>query len=157
MILELMAVGAAVMFFWNYIVHFCSQFVIPWIKKYCGVTAGELFARLITFLDGGIPPTKNLLKKMWKHFKEHVLKIDSNYEKVDANTANRQTTTIIKDSNGEPTRTIVEEKISWSDLPPEIREQMIYEGTNEGSVDDKQQIENQMEKRCEEECIEIMI
>ena len=145
------------LYFWEYLVHFFSKNVIPWIKKYWSVSAADLVAKLISFLDGKIVPTKALLKKAWTYFKTNILKMNTEYVKVDANTAERKTTTWLKDSQGDAIKTIVEEKVSWSELPQEIREQMINEDTNEGMINEKQQIINKMSERCEEECIEIMV
>jgi len=157
MILELIALGIASMYFWEHIVDFFSKRIIPWVRKNVSNTAGDFLAKLISFLDGKIVPLKSLIKKGWEYFKTHFISGKTTYTKVDANNAVRTTETIIRDSENEFNRTVVEEKISWSDLPKEIREKMINENSTEGVVDEKEYITQKMEERCEEEGIQITI
>lgn len=140
-------------YYWEYIVQFMAEHIIPWIRQNLSNTLGDLLADLFSFLDGKMVPIKRMLKKLWTNFKENILGFKTEYTKIDTNTARKQTETFIRKDDNKVVKRVETEEIEWKDIPEEIREKMIQENVRKSKLDDLKIIEDKMRRRCEEEDI----
>ena len=133
----------AIVYFWNYIVDFFQNVIIPWFRKVFGDIAANILASIVSFCDKGISWTRQQIKRAWKWFRERVLGMKSDYVKVSSNQVERTTTTYTSTQDGKVIRTVRTEPLDWEDVPDNIRDQYIANNSNSFTVDDKNVLEGQ--------------
>jgi hypothetical protein len=131
----IISAAVAVLSFWPYIVSFLSEQVIPWIRERVSEQVGDIIADLLTYADRGATGVRRSVKELWRRFRGVLVSSNMKVERIDASTAKAQTTTLIRDEAGQVWKTTTDERVSWSEIPDEIRTEFIRQNTRVGSLD----------------------
>lgn len=137
----LIGLGAALVYFWNYIVDFFQTVIIPWFRNVFGDIPANILASIVKFCDKVISWTRRQIKHAWKWFQTKVLGMKTEYTKVSSSEVKGKTTTYVQGEDGKVIRTIKTEQLDWDDVPDNVREQYIANNRNSFTVDDKNVLE----------------
>jgi hypothetical protein len=140
---------------WPYIVDYLSVSVIPWIREHWGETYAYLLAEFVTWLDRGCSVARAKLRDAWQFFQSRVLRMKATYTKVSATSAKMKTETILATPGGKVVRKIEEQEVTWEDLPPEIRNEMIRQNSEEGVIDFRDAFAKRVKERASKEAVEL--
>lgn len=149
-ILTVIAIGAAISFFWPDIVDFFTKMVIPYVRKHLGDEVAELLSTFIVFLDDIMSATKRMVLRGWEVFKERILKVIATFHKINSETAERKTESYIRMGMKSVVKQTVVEEIPWHELPSEVRKTMIKNNCDVAELDEGALIEKRFKERCKE-------
>ncbi len=150
-IIIIIGIAAALIYFWAYILAFLQGTLRSLIGKCFGSNAENIFGDFLVWLDQKITPLKRVLDAGVRFVKSQVLRMDSQYERIDASTYRKTETVYVNLGNGKCQRRIVEEEIGRDQLPDEIRAEMIRQNTTQSKLDEKAVTLEKIKERLTEE------
>ena len=146
---------AAALYFWNQIVDYLSKRIVPWVREKLGLRAAEIFTDLIVWLDKGACRSRQAVKAAWEFFKEKVLSMKTTYRKVTADTVQATTESVIMMPDGTCVRRREETTVEWSDLPEDVRREMMRQNAKQAEMDVRRAVEEQAKRRAQEQGMEM--
>ena len=156
-ILSVVAVAVILSSFWKFILNFLNDSVRNLLEKIFGAEHCKWYVDFLTWADGKMAAANRVVKMQWKKFKEHILKVKSNYVKNDDGTYTKTSESIVRSSPTSGRRIVVEETVGWAYLPNSVRAEMLRLRTKEAELDDKAVVEEKIRQRAVEDGIELAV
>jgi len=137
--------------FWGKLRDWLNARLRPLLTRKFGEKIGENFGKFLCWLDDGVVATRNFFRKIWRFFKERVLRMTRRYTVNPNQTVTNEGESIIHDENGnyvKITETVIE---NWEDLPSSIRQEMIRQNKKTAQLDEMEVLERKVRERAETE------
>jgi hypothetical protein len=150
-LLLIIGVASLLLSFWPEIVDWCTNRVAPWIEQELGTLPATLFRTVISWLDGAIVLTTQVLQEAWAVFGERVLRLERTYERVSTGRVREISESVVAIDRGTAIRRVEEQEIPWERLPPKVRAQMIRRPHERAAMDVRALLEKLKRKRALEE------
>jgi hypothetical protein len=141
MILGLAAIAGtmAVVIYWTKILNWGLTSLLPWMDKNIPELSGfvrETFVRI----DKVAAPLRAMVKDKWQRVRQALLQQIAEFEQLTANTWLLRITSWVKvqlNALGEPVvkQVQTEQVISYDELPPQVREQLLRQGKTTHRID----------------------
>lgn len=156
-ILLVIAVSAVLLVYWAEIMDIFQKNIIPWCRGKISSSVVDSIADFISFCDNGVCWTKRQIKEAWQTFKENILGVKDEYEKISPTEATRKRTVYAKADNGDVYRQVTEDKIPYEDLPADVRKEMMRQNTPKASLDIKELVRQKAIKTAKNNEIELVL
>jgi hypothetical protein len=135
--------------YWKKILNWALNSLVPWLDQNYPELVGpvkEVFVRI----DKLAAPALAALKKTWQHIRQSLLQVVEEFEQLSNSNWLLRTTSWVrmKLDSLDPTPVVkriqTEQVISYEELPPEIREQVLRRGESAFKVDVTKTRDNEM-------------
>jgi hypothetical protein len=131
---------AAITIYWTKIVNWARNSLMPWVDK--NIPELSDFVRdAFVVLDKAVASIRVAAKAAWQRLRQTLLQQVAEFEQLTPSTWLLRVTSWMKaklnalDPEPAVTRIQTEQVISYSDLPPQVREQLLREGKTKHRID----------------------
>jgi hypothetical protein len=132
--------AAIVTIYWTKILHWARESLFPWVDKNLPVLAQDVRDAFVV-LDKVIAPVRLKAKEAWERLRQTLLRQVAEFEQLTKSTWLLRITSWVRVRLTElsPTPVVKEVRtetvISYEELPPEVREQLLRQGLGNYQVD----------------------
>lgn len=151
LVIVILGIAAVMTYYWSYVVDWLSRSLIPWVREKLGNTVGDMLTEFVTILDKTVVFTRQAFQTTCRFINTRLLKAQTTYEKKSPTEAVARTETIVINEQGKGIRRVEEKVVEWSELPAEVRKEMIRQGNQPAMLDMRELVMQKAKERAQEE------
>ena len=130
---------------WKNILDWCENSLYPWLEEYLPSVVPYV-REAFRFIDKYIAtPIYSSIKNSWRELRKYLLQSLAEFIKKHNGEWERKLTSYIAVSDDNIVKQEVIEKVSWEELPSDVREEFIRKGKSEYSMDITKMRDKEME------------
>ena len=139
------------LFFWQSILSFFLNTLIPWLMKTIGPIASDIFKKIVVFVDKSVKWTRLQMRKAWAWLQTRIMSIKMVYKFLSPEVCVRETTTSVKSEEGNILENVTTEKLAYEDIPADVRAELNKLNKEKIVVDAKAELEDRFKKQIKEQ------
>jgi len=141
-------------FFWPGLCRFISTHIIPWVEEEFGKDWSNPLINFTQWLNGKITAVRVGFAKIYRWFKERILRMKSNYKyNPNTETVTKTTVTATKKENNDVEIRKYTEIQDIGEIPPEVMKLILHAQTKDevAQEDGMETIDKMVKNRCEQD------